>query len=104
MPPSETVKILSVCGGAVAFLVFLGNTSGYSPKTKAMKNIEDRYSSGGGSKDHLPGAATPRGKADLVDGRNEGRGGLADPAFKANIAEQQLGAAVATQKKPPGRT
>ncbi|MCJ1441725.1 MAG: hypothetical protein MMC23_002217 [Stictis urceolatum] len=40
-------------------------------QTTAVQGIEDRYSSGGGASDHLPGAASPRGNYENTAGNVE---------------------------------
>ena len=58
-------------------------------KTPGVQNIEKRYSSGGGSKDHLPGAATPRGNHDNVEGNTMKHQGVGSDPFMENIGEQK---------------
>ena len=58
-------------------------------KTPGVQNIEHRYSSGGGSKDHLPGAATPRGNPDNVEGNTVKHQGVGSTAFSENISSQK---------------
>ena len=58
-------------------------------RTPGVKNIEGRYSSGGGSKNHLPGAATKRGDYDSVDGNTETAKGIGSPHHKDNYQGQK---------------
>jgi len=79
--------------GGVAVLAGLQYT-GLNPissilKTPGVQNIEHRYSSGGGSKDHLPGAATPRGNPDNVEGNTVKHQGVGSTAFGENISSQK---------------
>lgn len=61
-------------------------------RTPGVKNIENRYSSGGGSKHHTPGAGTTRGNSDDVapraDERNESSG-MGSKEWKEGIADQR---------------
>jgi len=67
---AHRAKILAVGCAVGAVLVF--EAGGYPAfprfKTTGVKSIEDRFSSGGGSKDHVPGAATPLGNHENVTG------------------------------------
>ncbi|MCJ1384840.1 hypothetical protein MMC17_007958 [Xylographa soralifera] len=79
--------------GGVAVLAGLQYT-GLNPissvlKTPGVQNIEHRYSSGGGSKDHLPGAATPRGNPDNVEGNTVKHQGVGSSAFGEHISSQK---------------
>ena len=58
-------------------------------KTPGVQNIENRYSSGGGSKDHLPGAATPLGKSDQVAGNVKSPSGIGSEHYQERIAGQK---------------
>lgn len=58
-------------------------------RTPGVKNIEGRYSSGGGSKNHLPGAATKRGHPDSVDGNTETAKGIGSPHHEAHVQGQK---------------
>lgn len=40
-------------------------------KTPGMQNIENRHSSAGGSGTHTPAAASPMGRADLKEGKQD---------------------------------
>ena len=57
--------------------------------TPGVQNIEKRYSSGGGSKDHLPGAATPLGKSDQVMGNTKTQSGIGSEKYQEKIAGQK---------------
>ena len=58
-------------------------------RTTGVENIEKRYSSGGGSKNHLPGAATMRGDQDSVVGNTETAKGIGSPHHEAHIQGQK---------------
>lgn len=58
-------------------------------QTTGVQNIERRYSSGGGSKNHLPGAATKRGHPDSVEGNTETAKGIGSPHHEANYQGQK---------------
>lgn len=58
-------------------------------RTPGVQNIEKRYSSGGGSKNHLPGAATKRGDSDSVVGNTETAKGIGSPHHEAHIQGQK---------------
>ncbi|MCJ1477968.1 hypothetical protein MMC13_006643 [Lambiella insularis] len=78
--------------GGIAGLVALQYT-GLNPisnimTTPGVRNIEKRYSSGGGSYNHLPGSATPLGNSELVDGNTESRQGVGSEKFK-KVSEQK---------------
>lgn len=61
-------------------------------RTQGVKNIENRYSSGGGSKHHTPGAGTMRGNSDDVaprgDERNE-KSGMGSSEWREKIEGQK---------------
>ena len=54
-----------------------------------MQNIEKRYSSGGGAKNHLPAVSTPRGNPEDVEGRTETNKGIGTPHYKEKIEGQK---------------
>lgn len=58
-------------------------------RSTGVENIEKRYSSGGGSKNHLPGAATKRGDPDSVVGNTETAKGIGSPHHEAHIQGQK---------------
>ncbi|KAI4246584.1 MAG: hypothetical protein L6R40_001947 [Gallowayella cf. fulva] len=77
-----------VVGGAVvAFLA-----SPYAPslfRTTSVTNIEDRWSAGGGGRNHTPGAGTPLGKKDEVLGNMTNHEGMGSPHHQEKIGEQK---------------
>ncbi|KAF6227223.1 hypothetical protein HO133_008665 [Letharia lupina] len=78
--------------GIVLVGVGYGVAEGILPnplQTSGVQNIEQRYSSGGGSKNHLPGAATKRGHPDSVEGNTETAKGIGSPHHEANYQEQK---------------
>ena len=58
-------------------------------RTPAVSAIEDRYSSGGASRNHTPGVATPRGKIDQVHGNQEKHAGIGTPEWDEKIGGQK---------------
>ena len=58
-------------------------------RTPGVQNIEKRYSSGGGSKNHLPGAATKRGDHEAVEGNTETAKGIGSPHHEAHYQGQK---------------
>ncbi|KAL9135914.1 MAG: hypothetical protein Q9175_002887 [Cornicularia normoerica] len=58
-------------------------------RTPGVQNIENRYSAGGGSKNHLPGAATKRGDYDSVVGNTETAKGIGSPHHEAHYQGQK---------------
>ena len=58
-------------------------------RTPGVKNIENRYSAGGGAKTHLPGAATPLGDSERVDGNMDKHQGISSDKFREQIGEQK---------------
>ncbi|KAK4697968.1 hypothetical protein P7C71_g181, partial [Lecanoromycetidae sp. Uapishka_2] len=57
--------------------------------TPGVQNIEKRYSSGGGAKNHLPGSATKRGDPESVSGNTEKAKGIGSPHYQENIGSQK---------------
>jgi len=57
--------------------------------TPGVANIEDRYSAGGGSRHHTPGAATKRGDPDQVVGNTMNTQGIGSPKWQAQIGDQK---------------
>ena len=58
-------------------------------RTTGVENIEKRYSSGGGAKNHLPGAATKRGDHESVEGNTETAKGIGSPHHEAHVQGQK---------------
>ena len=58
-------------------------------RTPGVQNIENRYSAGGGSKNHLPGAATKRGNSESVDANTETAKGIGSPHHEAHYQGQK---------------
>ncbi len=58
-------------------------------RTSGVENIEKRYSSGGGSKNHLPATATKRGDHDAVVGNTEKAKGIGSPQYEDTIQGQK---------------
>ena len=58
-------------------------------RTPAVQNIENRYSSGGATKDHTPGAATARGSYDKTEGNVAKETGSGTDRFKEKVGEQR---------------
>ena len=57
--------------------------------TPGVQNIEKRYSSGGGSKNHIPGAATKLGSYEDVEPNTETSKGIGSPHYQEKIAGQK---------------
>ncbi|MCJ1470341.1 hypothetical protein MMC07_008986 [Pseudocyphellaria aurata] len=60
-------------------------------RTQGVKNIEDRYSSGGGSKHHTPGAGTMRGNSEDVAPRADpgnDKSGMGSKEWRERIGDQ----------------
>jgi len=53
-----------------------------------VSNIEKRFSSGGGTPDHTPAVASPRGRSSQVHGKQEGETGINTPHHAEKIGEQ----------------
>ncbi|KAI9818122.1 MAG: hypothetical protein M1827_000747 [Pycnora praestabilis] len=89
MPPSSRIYI-GAAGfvGSIALLVGTGILPAFT-KTPGVSNIEDRFSSGGGTATHVPGAATPTGNKDNVTPRSERAQGVGEEKFKEKIADQR---------------
>jgi len=84
-------KAWAVAG--VAGLLALQATD-YNPlgrllKTPGVQNIEDRYTSAGGSPNHTPGTASPLGSKDKAAGNVHKEQGVATDKFKDEIAGQK---------------
>ncbi|KAF1943421.1 hypothetical protein EJ02DRAFT_433185 [Clathrospora elynae] len=92
MSPLSVPKIF-MAGGAVGFGYYLFMRQYWFPnpyKTQGVQNIEDRFSSGGGSPTHTPAGGTKRGSATDNEGRHDGPSkGPDSEHFKANISDQQ---------------
>ena len=58
-------------------------------RTTGVENIEKRYSSGGGSKNHLPATATKRGDHDHVEGNTETAKGIGSPHHQEHFGGQK---------------
>ena len=58
-------------------------------RTPAVQNIESRYSAGGGSQTHLPGAATKRGDYDNVVPNIDSHKGVGTKHFQEKVADQK---------------
>ncbi|KAF4553920.1 Hypothetical protein D9617_5g067950 [Elsinoe fawcettii] len=91
---------LAIAGGAGIFAFFvLPRTSAAKVNplnTPGVKNIEDRWSSGGGGNKHTPGVATPRGASDSssnseLTGSNQiNPKGIPYNHYKDNVADQKV--------------
>jgi len=57
-------------------------------RTPGVSNIEKRFSSGGGTPDHTPAVASPRGRPNQVHGKQEGETGINTPHYAEKIGEQ----------------
>ncbi|KAI9704190.1 MAG: hypothetical protein M1836_007051 [Candelina mexicana] len=57
--------------------------------TTAVSSIEDRYSSGGATDTHTPGAATPTGNSRDMNPRTDKQQGIGTEGFKEKIAGQR---------------
>lgn len=57
--------------------------------TPGVANIENRYSAGGGSKHHTPGAATKRGDSEQVEGNTANTQGIGSPQWQEQIGGQK---------------
>jgi hypothetical protein len=70
MSPLSVPKIF-MAGGAVGFGYYLFMRQYWFPnpyKTQGVQNIEDRFSSGGGSPTHTPAGGTRRGTSGISPG------------------------------------
>lgn len=84
------IYTVGAIGAAIALATYVGyDPSAAIPGTQGVKNIEDRYSSGGGSKTHLPGSATPLGNSDNVTGNTMKQQGKGTPTFEKESKEQK---------------
>ncbi|PSN65370.1 hypothetical protein BS50DRAFT_575402 [Corynespora cassiicola Philippines] len=88
-----TIPKIFMAGGAVGFSYYLVMRQYWFPnpyKTRETQNIEDRFSAGGASPTHTPGAATPRGdSANVESGQMGASKGPDSEHFKQNISDQQ---------------
>jgi len=91
----STHRTLWVAMTAVAGLGAYAAMVGITPPTPGVKNIEDRYSSAGGSKDHLPGRGTKMGEPDNVENIDGGQSGYGNEKFAQMRKEQDQGPKVA---------
>jgi len=82
---STRLQFLGLVGLQSAGLNPIGNIF----RSPGVKNIEDRYSSGGGAKTHLPGSATPLGRSDLVTGNTEQQQGIGTEKFAKSQGDQK---------------
>ncbi|KAK0516229.1 hypothetical protein JMJ35_000832 [Cladonia borealis] len=57
--------------------------------TPGVQNIEKRYSSLGGAKNHQPAVATKKGDSEDVVGRQETQKGMGTPYHQEKIGEQR---------------
>ncbi|MCJ1243897.1 hypothetical protein MMC30_001094 [Trapelia coarctata] len=78
--------------GIIAGLVGL-QYAGLNPignifRTPGVKQIEDRYTSAGGSPTHLPASATPLGRKDQVMGNTEQQQGVGTEKFAKTEGDQ----------------
>ncbi|KAL9101136.1 MAG: hypothetical protein Q9163_003580 [Psora crenata] len=80
-----------IAGGvAIACIAF----SDYLPnpfRTPGVKNIEQRYSSGGGTQHSTPGTATKRGNPDHVEPNVEKSKAIGTPYYDEKIGDQRPG-------------
>nr|POF18335.1 hypothetical protein CFP56_78336 [Quercus suber] len=83
--------------GVVGAAVFLfprttakANPVGNVFDTPASQSVGDRYSAGGGSNTHLPGAATRRGDASQTHSSQETHNGVGTPAFQDKHGDQKV--------------
>ncbi|KAM0802772.1 hypothetical protein BDR22DRAFT_842267 [Usnea florida] len=58
-------------------------------RTTGVENIEKRYSSGGGAKNHLPATSTKRGDHDAVEGNTETAKGIGSPHHEEHVQGQK---------------
>ncbi|KAF2644145.1 hypothetical protein P280DRAFT_466822 [Massarina eburnea CBS 473.64] len=88
-----TIPKIFMAGGAVGFTYYIFMRQYWFPnpyKTREVQNIEDRFTAGGGSPHHTPGAGTLRGDSQNVDSRQMGEGkGPQSEFHKNNISSQQ---------------
>jgi len=81
--------ILAYDKGCPANLLSPGAFYFFNPlRTPAVSNIEKRFSSGGGTPDHTPAIASPRGRPNQVQGKQEGDTGINTPHYAEKIGEQ----------------
>ncbi|SMQ52150.1 unnamed protein product [Zymoseptoria tritici ST99CH_3D7] len=88
-----TPRNFAIGAGSVAAIAYIVPklTGGKPIETFGSQNIADRYSAGGGSKTHLPGAATPRGEGnpDNVTSNQTNPKGVDTKHFKENHSDQK---------------
>jgi hypothetical protein len=88
-----TIPKVFMAGGAVGLAYYAVMRQYWFPnpyKTREVQNIEDRFSAGGGSTHHTPGAGTMRGDASNIESRQMGEEkGPQSDYHKKNISEQQ---------------
>ncbi|MCJ1485919.1 hypothetical protein MMC06_006094 [Schaereria dolodes] len=84
-------KLLAVGGfAAVAGLQYTGlNPLSGILRTSGVQSIEDRYSSGGASNTHTPGAATKRGNYEDVQSNTEKHQGVGSDQFRDQVGGQK---------------
>ncbi|KAF2797779.1 hypothetical protein K505DRAFT_322303 [Melanomma pulvis-pyrius CBS 109.77] len=93
---------LFLAGGGVGFTYYLFMRQYWFPnpyKTRAVQNIEDRFSSGGATPTHTPGVATKLGSS--TDNESRAAGGHKGPDsehFKNHISDQKPDAGLYPEK------
>ncbi|KAF2094161.1 hypothetical protein NA57DRAFT_80578 [Rhizodiscina lignyota] len=75
--------LLGAAGVGACLYLFTNNIF----STPGTKQIEDRFSAGGGSDTHTPAQATPRGRPEMTQGAAGSRG-VDSKYFKENYASQ----------------
>ncbi|KAG8623076.1 hypothetical protein KVT40_008052 [Elsinoe batatas] len=86
----RNLAMAGATGLAAYFVIPRTSASKLNPMvTPGVKQIEDRWSSGGGTTKHTPGVATPRGNSKLNEPDQIKGRGLPTEHYKNNVSDQK---------------
>ncbi|KAI9880400.1 MAG: hypothetical protein M1830_003440 [Pleopsidium flavum] len=83
------VLVVGTIGGLAVFQYTGLNPISRIFRTPGVENIENRFSSGGGTKTHIPGAATRRGDSENVSSGAQKDQGIGSDKFREKVGEQK---------------
>ncbi|KAI9780802.1 MAG: hypothetical protein M1835_004426, partial [Candelina submexicana] len=89
MPPKASTILTGTAAVGMLVVSYQANLLPNPFHTTAVSSIEDRYSSGGATDTHTPGAATPTGNSRDMNPRTEKQQGIGTEGFKEKIAGQR---------------
>ncbi|KAF2876406.1 hypothetical protein BDV95DRAFT_602393 [Massariosphaeria phaeospora] len=87
-----TIPKLFMAGGAVGFTYYLVMRQHWFPnpyKTQGVSNIEQRWTAGGGTPTHTPGAATELGSQSIEARQEGGHKGIGTQRFADDHSNQK---------------